>query len=344
VVCFEVKANRRQNKISRRVKLNRVEVLEKVGPLVDGQIRNINDSHGARVSIAGDVMSLRPRRGAQVVDVAPEGARAMVNLVGLPVGIAKSLSPKTFGEVLGELLDRAGSYAMVVKEDRLTDIVPYGRNALVAPERLLTIIEKVVPIREYNRVDLLPNRVASIEVVGERQAAVARGELVRAGVKINFSPMGTAAPLVQSYALVLACTNGATANNVLAEFTGGGGGEGDDIWHFFRQSIRQAYGSFEKVVEGWKRLRAENIRPEDRAQMLEALLKQARIGGKVAEAVRAMAIERPPRNSWEMHNLITYASSHLLEAAPAQRAQSTAANFADEERHPRTCPLCRRTR
>lgn len=325
--------------------MNRLEVLERVGPLVEGQVRNINDSHGARVSVAGETISLRPRRGVQVLDVAPEGAKAMVNFVGLPIGIAKSLSPRTFGEVLGELLDRAGSYSIVVKDDRLTDMIAYGQKAVVSPERLLNLIEKVVPVRDYNRVDLLPNRIASIEVVGEKTQPVARGDLVRAGVKINFSPMGTASPLVQSYALVLACTNGATANNVLAEFTaGGGGGDGDDIWQFFRQSIRQAYGSFEKVVEGYKKLRAENIRPEDRAQMLESLLRQAKIGGKVGEAVRAMAIERPPRNSWEMHNLITYASSHLLEAAPAQRAQSVAADFADEERHSRACPLCHRTR
>lgn len=325
--------------------MNRVEVLERVGPLVEGQVRNINDSHGARVSVAGETISLRPRRGTQVVDVAPEGAKAMVNYVGLPLGIAKSLSPRTFGEVLGELLDRTGSYSMVVKEDRLTDMIPYGQKAVVDPERLLNVIEKAIPVRDYNQVDLLPNRIASLEIVGEKHAPVARGEMVRAGVKINFSPMGTVSPIVQSYALVLSCTNGATANNVLAEFTaGGGGGDGDNIWQFFRQSIRSAYGSFEKVVEGYRKLRTENIRPEDRAQMLEALLKQARIGGKVAEAVRSMAIERPPRNSWELQNLITYASSHLLEAAPRQRAQQVAADFADEERHSRTCPYCHRTR
>jgi len=326
--------------------LNRVEVLEKVGPLIEGQVRNVNDSAGARVSVAGEVISLRPRRGAQVIDVAPEGAKAMVNLVGLPIGIAKHLSPKTFSEVLGELLEHTGSYSMIVKEDRLTDMIPFGQKATVSPERLLTVIEKAIPVRDYNMVDLLPNRVASIEIVGEKTQPVARGELVRAGVKVNFSPMGTIVPVVQSYAVVLACTNGMTSNRVLAEFTAGGGGagDGDSIWQFFRQSVRSAYGSFEQVVEGYRKLRAENIKPEDRAQLLETLLKEARIGGKVAEAVRSMAIERPPSNSWELQNLITYASSHLLEAAPRQRAQQVAADFADEERHARTCPLCRRSR
>ena len=320
--------------------MNREEVLEKVSPLVEGEIRHINDSHGSRVSIIGDMMSLRPRRGAQLVDVAPEGARSIVNYTGLPLSIAKILSPKTFSELLGELLEHSGSFSMVLKEDRLVDMVPYGKKSVVSPERLLNVIEKAISVHDFNRVDILPGQVVSIEIVGEKTEAVARGELVRAGVKVNFSPMGTVTPLVQSYALVLACTNGATANNIMAEFSGGSGGEGDDLWQFFRQSVRSAYGSFEKVMDGYKKLRAENISPADRAQMLEALLKQAKIGGDIAEAVRAMAIERPPRNSWEMQNLITYASSHLLEAPQAQRAQKVA-DFAAEGTHSKLCPLCR---
>ena len=316
--------------------------------MVDGEIRQVRDPQGTRVVVTPDMISLRPRRGAQLLDVAPAGAKAIVNYAGLPLGIAKVLSPNTFGQVLSEMLEQSGSYSLVLKEGKVTDIIPFGKKTPVLPERLLTVIEKVVPAADYNRVDLLPSQVASIEIIGEKHAPVARGEMVRAGVKVNFSPMGTVAPLVQAYALVLACTNGATSNHVLAEFRGGGGrpggGEGDDVWQWFRQSIKAAYGSFEQVVEGYKKLRAENISPQDRAQMLEALLKQAGIGGKIAEAVRSMAIERPPRNAWELQNLITYASSHLLEAAPAQRAQKVAADFADEEKHAQTCPLCRRNR
>lgn len=325
--------------------MNRVEVLERIGPLVEGEVRHINDAQGTRVSVLGETLALRPRRHAQVVDVAPEGARSMVSFVGLPLNIAKILNPRTFGDVLGELLEHAGSYSMVVKEDKVVDIIPYGKKAVVSPERLLDVIEKALPVQYYNRVDILPNRVASLEIVGEKTEPVAKGELVRAGVKVNFSPMGIASPMVQSYALVLACTNGATANNVLAEFTrSGGGDEGDSVWQFFRQSVRKAYGAFEKVVEGYKKLREENISPQDRAQMLEALLRQAHIGGKIGEAVRAMAIERPPRNAWEMSNLITYASSHLLEAGPRQSAQKANANFTNEDTHAKSCPLCHRKR
>lgn len=327
--------------------MNRVEAMQKIAPTIDGEIRHVRDANGTRVIVTPDMVTLRPRKGAQVVEMDPVGTKAMVNLAGLPIGIAKALSPNTFGTVLSELLGRVGSYSLVLNEDKVTDIVAFGEKPTVNPERLLNLIEKTIPVTDYGRVDILPQRVVSIEIAGQKEAPVARGELVRAGVKVNFSPMGTVSPTVQSFAVVLACTNGQTSNRVLREYGaggGGGGGEGDNLWQFFRESVKGAYNSFEKVVEGYKKLRTENITPQDRARMLDALLKQAGIGGKIAESVRSMAIERPPANAWEMQNLITYASSHLLEGPSAQRAQRAAADFADESTHAQSCPLCRRTR
>jgi len=78
--------------------------------------------------------------------------------------------------------------------------------------------------------------------------------------------------------------------------------------------------------------------------MLAAVLKKAQITGEIADAVMAMAVEHPPRNAWDMHNLITYASSHLLTTPrQVERAQETAASFADETGHAKSCPLCHRT-
>jgi len=326
--------------------LNRTEVLERIEPLIEGQIRDVRDCTSSRVFASTDTLSIRPTRGARLVEVAPAGAKALVNFTGLPLGIGKELSPNTFGQVLTELLNGGESYSLIVKEDKVTNIAKYGGSRTpVNPGRLLDIIERIIPKVDYNRVLTVDRQIASIEIVGEKTQPVARGDLVRAGVKVDFSPMGIVSPIVQSYAMVLACTNGVTANTILANFTGGGGGEGDDIWQFFRQSIRAAYGSFGQVVEGWKKLRNERIPPADRATILEALIKQARMPKEAADAIRAMAIERPPQNSWEMQNLITYASSHLLEEPRhIAQAQATAADFADEEKHARTCPLCHRSR
>ena len=324
--------------------MKREQVLEKIQPLVEGQLRDVADGTRTKVNVTPDMITLRPTRGARLVEVAPEGAKNMVSFVGLPLGVAKMLTPGTFSQVLSELLSSTGKYSLILKEERVVNLVKYGERRPVNPQRLLDIIEKIIPVQDYNQVLTIPPAVASIEVVGEKTLPVVRGDLVRAGVKVDFSPMGTTNPFVQSYALRLSCTNGQTSNTVLAEF-GHTGGEGDDVWQFFRYSIRRAYGSFNQVVSEWKKLVEQKIAPEDRALMLEYLIKRAKISGKAAEAIRAMAIERPPRNAWELQNLITYASSHLLETAQqVQRAQSVAADFADEERHARACPLCQRVR
>lgn len=78
-----------------------------------------------------------------------------------------------------------------------------------------------------------------------------------------------------------------------------------------------------------------------RAAVLEALLKKARITGDIAEAIRAEAIERPIETSYDAMNLITYASSHFLtNLSDVVRARAAADNFAHEERHQRICPIC----
>jgi hypothetical protein len=77
--------------------MNRVEVLERISPLVEGEVRNIRESEGARVIVGSDVVSLRPRRGTRSVEVAPEGVKNMVNFTGLPLHLARQLSNSTFG-------------------------------------------------------------------------------------------------------------------------------------------------------------------------------------------------------------------------------------------------------
>ena len=328
--------------------MKRVEVLERVGPLVEGEVRNVRESDGARVIAGADIVSLRPRRGARAIEMSPEGVRNLVHFAGLPLKIARELSHNTFSQLLSELMAGTGKYSLIVNDDRVVNVIPYGAQTMVNPERLLDTIEKTIPVRDYHRLTILDKQpIVSLEIAGEKTQPVVRGDLVRAGVKVDFSPMGIITPVVQSYAVVLNCTNGATSNVVLSEFRGGrggGGGEGDDIWQWFRSSVKRAYGSFDQVVGQWKKLQSENIPPADRARMLSALLQKAQITGEIAEAVMAMAVEHPPRNAWDMHNLITYASSHLL-TAPRQvdRTQRAAARFADEAMHARSCPLCHRT-
>ncbi len=124
-----------------------------------------------------------------------------------------------------------------------------------------------------------------------------------------------------------------------------GGGEGDDVWQWFRKSVRSSYSTLDKLVETWRKLIEERVPPEDRAMIIAALIKKMKVGGSIAEAIRARAIEHPPENSWDVYNLLTFATSHIIEA-PQQviRGQLVAADFTSEESHARTCPLCHRNR
>lgn len=328
--------------------MNRANVLRNLSPLVEGRLHDVRDASTSRIVVTPDMVQIRPKRGGPALEVADR--KTVADFLKFPIGLADKLSPDTYSRTLTDLVQHTGRYAMVVKDDKVTSLVPFdGGHRPVDPEHLLDVIERTIPVEDYMRV-MVTDQVASLEIAGERTEVVvdpqhshiARGDLVKAGVMVTFSPMGVAYPTVQSYAVRLVCTNGATANTVLASFTGGGG-EGDSIWQFFRRSIHKAYGSFDKVVTGWRELAAEDIDPERRATILENLIKAAALSDAVADAVRAQAIAHPPTNAWEMQNLLTYATTHLMERArPRQIAKAlrVVADFGDEQKHAELCPLC----
>jgi len=326
--------------------LNRTEVLERLEPIMDTQLREIDHEPRTRVMVSPEQVSLRPGGGRRILEVAPSGVMSLVKFSGLPETIAKNLQPETFGQVATELLAHKRRYSAVLKDGAITSFVRRGEYRNTNPARALQAIESGVRGADFHRVMILDNLVAQIEVVGEERQPVARGDLVQAGAMVQFSPIGTIQPYVQAYALRLACTNGMTHNDIIREFRhggGGGGGEGDDIWQWFRRSVREAYQAINPIIQRYRGMMDELISPEQRAQVLTAMLREAKITGGPADAVRAMAIENPPENRYQMMNLISYASSHLLERPDqVRRAQNTAADYAHEHTNPLECPMCHR--
>lgn len=322
--------------------MNREQVLERMEPILNTQVRTMEARPQTRVMVTPEMVTLRPGGGQHILEMAPEGVRSLTKYVGVPENLAGKLRPETFGIVTSELLRQHGRYAVMLKDNVITGVHKPTEFRTLNPERVLRSIESGIKGIEYHRVLLLDNFVVSLELIGERREPVVRGDLIQAGAHVTFSPIGTVNPLVQSYALRLACTNGATANTVLREFHyGGGGGEGDDVWQFFRESAREAYNSLSRIVERYRQMMKEQIPPADRAAMLEAMLRQAKITGEDADAVRALAIENPPQNSYEVMNLITMATSHILDNPNnVRRAQNAVANYAGEEAHARICPVC----
>jgi len=321
--------------------LNRTEVLERLEPIMNTQLREIDHNPRTRVMVAPDHVSLRPGGGKRILEVTPGGVMSLVKFSGLPETVVKNIQPETFAQVSTELLASKRRYSAVLKDGAITNFVRRGEYRNINPERVLQAIEAGVRGAEFHRVMILDNLVAQIEVVGEERQPVARGDLVQAGAMVQFSPIGTIQPHVQAYALRLTCTNGMTHNEVIREFQLGG--EGDDIWQWFRRSVREAYQAINPIIQRYRSMMDELISPEQRAQVLTAMLREAKISGDAADAVRAMAIENPPENRYQMMNLISYASSHLLERPDqVRRAQNTAADYAHEHANHLECPLCHR--
>lgn len=322
--------------------MNRTEVLERMEPILDTQVRTLEHNPRTRVMVTPEMVTLRPGGGQRHLEMTTAGVQSLANFVGLPWNLAAKLRPETFGTVATELLGRQHRYAVMLKDGAITGVAKPTEFHGLNPARVLTAIEGGIRGIEYHRVLLLDNFVVSLELIGERREPVVAGDLVQAGAQVTFSPIGTVDPLVQSYALRLACTNGMTNNTILREFHyGGGGGDGDDIWQWFRRSSREAYNSLHRIVERYRQMMDEEIPADQRAMMLEAMLREAKISGEDANAIMAMAIENPPESSYDMMNLLSNATSHLLEdPRRIRRAQNVVASYTSETEHARVCPVC----
>lgn len=324
--------------------MNRTNVLEKLEPICHSTVRPVEHTPRTRVLVQPGQVIIRPGSGGHLIPLSEDGVKAMTNFIGLPQKVCLELSPDLFGKVATELLGRKERYNLLLDDGEVQNIGEYRGVKNLPVERVLSTIEQAIPGCDYHRVSILSKYSVMLEIIGTKQEAVRRGDLVQAGALVSFSPINMITPLVQSYVLRLACTNGQTSKTVLAEFTGGGG-EGDEVWQWFRQSVRAAYQSMGNIVNRYRAMTQERVPPDQRAGMLEELLRQAGITGKEAEAVRAQAIQDPPRNTYDMMNLITWASSHIIRSPERiQRALNASATFTSESQHATICPLCQTRR
>jgi hypothetical protein len=333
--------------------MQRDDVLQRLEPMTRTQVRTIDHGPHTRFNVTPEMIEIRPGNRQHALTLSKEGVTSLTKYAGLNEATAKKLSPRTLNSVLSELMDRKGRYSLLLQDNLVVAFSNPTEYSSVNPSRVLTAIERGIKGVDYHRVLTLDNFVVSLEIVGDRRESVAVGDLVQAGANVTFSPLGTVNPTVRSFALRLFCTNGAVHTEVLREYRyGGGGGGGDeggngggDIWNWFRQSAREAYNSLPNVVNRYRVLLNEGIEPDQRASMLEALLRESRISGADADAVRALALERPPENSYDMMNLLTYATSHVFENVHhVRRAQLAIADYTSAEEHARVCPVCHQAR
>lgn len=328
--------------------MERSEVLERLAPM--RHLRVVNVERGAaRVEATDEGLVMRPGRGRPLT-VTADATPKVFKFAGLQQNTAESLSRRTLGAAATELLAAKGRYVLFTRDGEVVDITPPGALVPVDPERVVRAVERALPDVEYTRVLTPRANEAQIELAAGEPLMVVEttpresrhlGDLVRGGAMLTFSTFGTNAPEVQSFVVRLVCTNGLLATDVIRTYRLGG--DGDDLYGFFRTSVREAYRAAGAIVERFRAMAGREIAPDQRAHILEGLLRKAHISGRDAMAVHAAAEENPPTNEWEAYNLVTWATSHVIEE-PARviRAQRALAPVVapDAQAVRPVCPAC----
>ena len=276
----------------------------------------------------------------ELSDGAASGLYSRLKISG---GIIDKLSTTTRGRVLTELLEQAKPTSMFMKDGEVTGFVERGRYHAIPVDRVLDAVENAFETDiDYHRVTVFPNHDVRVEVLGETMETIAVGDIVQAGTMVQFNPMGISSPRVQSYGLRLTCTNGMTSQDVLATYAlSEHSMENLDAW--LESAVVQSYEGIEKSAERWRAMREEAISAEDRALVLGGLARQARLKKDDAAALWSEVVEHPPQNTYDVLNLLTWMSSHVVEDPDqVRRLQDVSANFVQETTHHKFCPTCKR--
>lgn len=284
-------------------------------------------------------VSIRPTRGARLTELPPEALPGLLKQARIPKTLVERLSPGTFATVASESLREC---TLLWRGNQVVDVEAPGEYQYIDPHRVAATINRVMPNVDVQRVLTLPQHTIRLETVAAEERPVQAGDLVKAGALVQFSPLGITKPLVQSYAVRLVCTNGVTSNDVLREYSFDGDSDGN-MWNWLRHAVRDAYGALGTFVSRFQTMMQQEIPQERRASMLAALLREARIRGDDADAIMAEAVTHPPSNAYEMANLITWATSHVInEPREIVRAERVAAQFIGATEHRELCPTCHR--
>ena len=293
---------------------------------------------------------IKPSQRGRTIVADDEGKKALFKGAGLDLTLGAKADHELLARVMSEVYQSDGGMAVTLnEEDQVTGLLPRGTAAVaIRPNRALRAIERGLSgdEHEYDRV-VRDGLTARIDVVGGQLHAVYpagtsphRGDLLAAGATVEISPVGATIPHVYAYTRRLVCTNGMVATDVLVSYKFGGGGD-DNVYEWLRSGVRNAERAVGPIVDTYRRLAADNVPPGETAAILEGLINVARLPAPAAAAVRAQAIENPPQNQWDMVNLISWASTHVLDnPRDIRRAERATRSFVHEESHARMCPTC----
>lgn len=327
--------------------MKREEVLSRIATVSDVTPKVV-DSANPRVTFIGSdnaQLAIKPSSGARSIPLSVEGSKSLISLVGMTAKMRTDLTGPTFQKAASELLTKRGRFTVLTKDGVGLEILGGKHHYPVEPDRALRSIEQVG--MNFHRVYTRDDRSVVIQTLGERIESVtkAKGDRVQAGATVIFSPLGTVIPQVQSFCMVVFCSNGCAMEEVSESFSfadGGGSQNPDGFWEWFRKNLRKAADSIGIQTQHFREMQGHRINPNERPAALEGILQQAHLPDDMEKLVRARALAQPPENAWEMMNLITYATTHATDDYEVVRKSNKAmSTFAHNVAVHKVCPLCR---
>ena len=168
--------------------MNREEVLQALEPALNLKVRAVDHAPGVRVTATAERVAIRPSQSGRWVEFSDEGVKSLAGFINLGWPVAQHLSPDTFGRVATELIQKAPQFGLVVRDDVIQSVVKGGSH-MVDADRALATIERAVPGIDFHRA-IVDGTKVELEVVGEQETPVVKGDLIKAGAMVRFSPVG----------------------------------------------------------------------------------------------------------------------------------------------------------
>lgn len=144
----------------------------------------------------------------------------------------------------------------------------------------------------------------------EVQRTRQRGDLVRGGAMVRFSPIGAHPVEVSSYIERLICTNGMTSTDQLDVWTHPGGEGAGDPYEWIPSALRRVRDSYDAHFESIQRS-ADAVIDEDAVPtVIEDLFEHYRLPTSMRAAVARRLAGVNVENLWDLTNAITWAATH----------------------------------
>jgi len=257
-------------------------------------------------------------------------------IAGLPSKVLGVFPPSIQVEMMNYLYsDLSSPPKAIVRSGEITYFTA-TKASLCNPSDVINILQKTVGgTCDFERV-YASGEVVDLYCIGQKQEAVARGDLVSHGVWVSFAPFGGLSPDVAGYVNRLVCTNGMIATENLFRYRKPAGVEGNQ-YEWLSEYIPMAYTSCDREVERLRELIGIELNGNREAAIANVL---ASVPGGLHDYIRNRIIEVNPRTMYDLICVVTEIASHRLDNPRHIRSLMMAAGRLSSETS--SCPVCHR--